>query len=67
MKLARLIVGVLLAVLLTAGYAASQWMTLQGRAAEWAAKVDQPPIRLLALVLLLAATALAFVPDREAS
>lgn len=67
MKSARQIVGILLIVLLTLGYAASQWMTLQGRAAEWAAKVDVPPIRMLALVLLVGALALAFVPDREAT
>ncbi|CAN5586664.1 hypothetical protein BH11ARM2_BH11ARM2_03950 [soil metagenome] len=52
--------------LLGGGYLGAMVMALTGRAAEWAEKMDQPPIRFLALFLLVAAVVCAFVPDREA-
>ncbi len=51
--------------LLCAGYAASQVALFQGRAAEYAAEVDVPPISSLSGLFLLLAVALAFIPDRD--
>lgn len=50
--------------LLCAGYAASQVALIQGRAAEYAAKVDVPPIWNLSGLFLLLAVVSAFIPDR---
>lgn len=52
-------------VALGAGYAASQWAFFSGDTAKYAAQVDSPPIRLLALLLLFLAAVLAFFPDKE--
>jgi len=46
------------------GYVASIVASMSGRATDHAIRMDQPQIRLLALVLLAAAIGLAFVPDR---
>jgi hypothetical protein len=64
MKLARLTVSLAAILLLGGGYVASQVAVLNGQSAEYALKVDQAPIRFLALVILLAAIALAFVKDK---
>lgn len=53
-------------VLLGGGYLGAMVMALTGRAAEWAEKMDQPPIRLLALLIFLAAVVFAFLPEKEA-
>ena len=68
MKTLRAAVAVTGAILLTLGYIASQIAAIQGQgaAADYAAKVDQPSIRALALVLLVAALILSCLPDREA-
>ncbi|HEY0866923.1 MAG TPA: hypothetical protein VGE01_06085 [Fimbriimonas sp.] len=50
---------------LAAGYAASQYFALTGRAMEYAKLVDIPQIRLFSLVLLVAAAVLAFVHETE--
>ncbi len=52
--------------LLTLGYLASQWAALTGVAPDYAARVDIPQVKLLSLLLLVAALVLAFIPDREA-
>jgi succinate dehydrogenase hydrophobic anchor subunit len=55
-------------VLLALGWLGAALASMSGEAAAWAEKVDGPqagPIRLLALVVLLGAVALSFVPDRE--
>ena len=54
-------------VMLTFGYAASQWFFFNGRAKEYATLVDVPSLRMLSLVLLFAFIALAFVPIKEES
>jgi hypothetical protein len=65
MKTVRVVLSAISVLLLLAGYLASQWASLSGSAASYAEKVDQPPIRMLALLLLVAAIVLAFVPARE--
>lgn len=49
---------------LAVGYAASQYAYFSGRAADYAAVVDQPAVRYVALALLLACIVLAFIPDQ---
>ena len=63
----RTLLTIVTALLLTLGYSASQlaWFAGPDAASEYARKIDQPPVRLLALVLLVAAVVLAFVPERE--
>ncbi len=51
--------------LLALGYAASQRAYLAGSPEEWAAKVDVPQVKFLALAVVLALVALGMVPDRE--
>ena len=60
MKKVRLLLAGITTTLLAAGYLASQVAYVNGTAAEYAAKVDQPPIVLLSLVLFLAAVASLF-------
>ena len=50
---------------LAAGYAASQYAFFNGRAAEYAQTVDTPFVKILALLILLVAIALSFLPDKE--
>lgn len=56
-------------VLLTLGWGGAALAAVGGRGSEWAIRLDGPatggPIRLLALVVLLGAIGLAFVPERE--
>ncbi|GAB4133843.1 MAG: hypothetical protein Fur0036_19570 [Fimbriimonadaceae bacterium] len=49
-----------MALLLGLGYAASQYHFFNGTAAQYAAQVDVPTIRSLALLLLVAGIALGF-------
>lgn len=64
MRTLRLFLSGTSVVLLVAGYCASQVVALDGTAQEYAQRVDQAPIRYLALVLLIAACVLSLVPDR---
>jgi hypothetical protein len=66
MKLARTVLSAIALLLLGAGYVASQASVLTGSQLSYHAKVDQPPIRMLAMLLLVAAVVLAFIPEREA-
>jgi succinate dehydrogenase hydrophobic anchor subunit len=52
-------------VLLAAGYFGSQAATLAGEASVWAQRVDQAPVRMLALVVLIASIALSFGRERS--
>ncbi|RYG49545.1 hypothetical protein EON79_00950 [bacterium] len=52
-------------VILGGGYLGAMAMSLTHRETEWAEKMDQTPIRLVALLLLLAAIVFAFIPDKE--
>lgn len=65
MNLVRFGLTLFAALLLGGGYAASQYAYFNGRAAEFAAQMDQPAIRWLATLLLIAAIALVFVKDKE--
>jgi succinate dehydrogenase hydrophobic anchor subunit len=65
MKTLRVVLSAVSVILLLAGYLASQYTALNGTASDYASKVDQPPVRLLALLLLVAAVVLAFIPERE--
>ncbi|MCA1946880.1 MAG: hypothetical protein LDL56_03545 [Armatimonadetes bacterium] len=51
--------------LLALGYAASQRAYFAGSPEEWAARVDVPQIKLLALAVVIALLALGLVRDRE--
>lgn len=51
--------------LLALGYAASQRSYLAGSPEEWAARVDVPQVKLLALAVVIALLALGLVRDRE--
>lgn len=52
-------------VALGAGFLASQAAFWTGRAPEYAASVDVPPVRLVAAALLVAGIALSFVKDKS--
>ena len=65
MKILRLALSGTSVVLLVAGYVASQVAAMNGTAPDYAQKVDQAPIRSLALIFLVAACVLALIPDRE--
>lgn len=65
MKLVRTALTAAALCLLCAGYAASQIALFQGRAADYAARVDSPPVWTLSGLMLLLAIILAFVPDRD--
>ncbi|MFQ3586149.1 MAG: hypothetical protein SNJ74_02330 [Fimbriimonadaceae bacterium] len=60
----RDIVAVLSIVGLGAGYFGSQASFFQGRAAEWARRVDQPTVQWLALGFTVVLVVLALLPDR---
>ena len=66
MKSVRTLLSIVVIGLLALGYAASQVAALGGTAAKYAAQIDSPSIQWLALLILLASVALAFVPDKEA-
>ena len=53
-------------VLLVLGYAASQNAYFTGAASEYAAKVDCPPIKWVALSILVVCVVFAFIRDEEA-
>lgn len=64
MKHVRLALSGLVVLLLLAGYAASVVAYPEG-AADHAARMDSPAVRVGAVILCLAALALALVPERE--
>jgi hypothetical protein len=66
MKTIRLGVAAITMLLLAAGYAASQQAVLAGDPQRYAAEVDTPVVKWLALGWLVLVVALAFVPAREA-
>ena len=51
--------------LLAGGYGASQWAFFTGRTADYAKTVDNPVLKWLSAVLLIAAVLLTLVPDRS--
>lgn len=65
MQLWRITLGLIVTVLLAAGYLASQVAAMNGTAAEYAQKVDQKPIIWLALAALLVLIAAGFLPDKN--
>ncbi len=66
MKTLRFALSVVGVLFLTLGYLASQVATFRGEASQFAARMDQPPVRWLATALLVAAIVLAFVKtDRQ--
>ena len=65
MKTVRTALTVAALFLLGGGYAASQIALFEGRAADYAGRVDVPPIWNLSGLLLLLAVVLAFIPDRD--
>lgn len=66
MKLARLVLSAVAVLWLLGGYLLSQYeQLLLGNPAGYAASVDVPQVRLLSVVLLVGAIALAFVPEKE--
>jgi hypothetical protein len=67
MKTLRLGLSVATIVLLAGGYIASQLAVFGGRQVQYAQQIDQPSIRMLALLLFLAAVVLSFIPNEEES
>ena len=65
MKLVRDSLSVVATLVLAGGYLASIQATGSGQTQEYITKLEAAPIRLLALLLLLAAVALSFVPDSD--
>ena len=66
MKSLRIGLSVAASVLLMLGYFASQYAYMvKGDPSSYAAMLDQPPIRQLAAVFLIAALVLALIPDRD--
>lgn len=65
MKALRNLVALAAVALLGGGYFGSQLAVLKGTASEFAYRMDQPPVRLFALALLVGAIVLAFVPEAE--
>ncbi len=63
MNLARNILGGLSFVLLGLGYLGSHWFQSNGTPAAWAFAVDQPPIRMIAWILLVSAIVLACLAE----
>lgn len=61
----RVLLAGITALLLAAGYLASQQALIAGTFAEYSAKVDQPPIIMLSLILFLSAVAFCFIKDKE--
>ena len=67
MKSLRSVFAVVVIALLGLGYFASQWAAMNGSeaAVQYAARVDQPPVQLLALVVFLVCVILPFLPESK--
>ena len=65
MKTLRLALALVSVILLGLGSVASLASYIGGWAPDYYARIDQPSVALLALVLVAAAIVLAFIPDRE--
>jgi hypothetical protein len=67
MKRVRLGISLAVTLVIVGGYAAGQAMYLLGpdSVPEFEAKVNDPRVHVLMLILLVAAIALGFIPDRE--
>jgi len=63
MKAMRSAVALVAIGLLGGGYLASQAAVMSGRASEFALRMDQPQIRILAALMAFGAVILAFVED----
>lgn len=61
----RTALAVVLIAVLGLGYGASQWAFFRGTYADYAARVDTPPVRACALVALLLCVGFAFAPVRD--
>lgn len=64
MKTLRTALALVTVGLLTVGYFVSQYAYFNGWAADYAARVDVPPVSRLALVIFLAIVVLGFVKER---
>jgi hypothetical protein len=64
-KFLRLALSAISIGLLLAGYLASQIAAMEGSFATYAQRVDEAPIRTLALIILLAAILSGFFPSKE--
>ncbi|MBL8086719.1 MAG: hypothetical protein JNM85_01455 [Chthonomonas sp.] len=65
MKIFRLVLGTLAAVLLVGGYAGSQVAVWTGTQAEWTRRMDSAPMPLLSALLVLGAMVAAFIKPEE--
>jgi hypothetical protein len=65
MKALRNLVALAAVALLCGGYIGSQAALLQGRAPEFAYRMDQPSVRIFALVLLVGAIVMSLIPEAE--
>lgn len=55
----------ILVVLLALGYAGSQWAYFAGQPEAWAARIDVPQVKNLALAIVAAILVSGLWPDRE--
>ncbi len=65
MKLARLAVLGVTALLCAGGYLFSQYSFFQGTTGRYSAALDSSPVPLLSLLLLVGLVILAFLPERS--
>lgn len=63
----RLAVTICAAVLLAGGYVASQWAFFMGDPAAYVQRLDESPVPMISLAILIAAIVLCFVPDKAES
>ena len=66
MRAFRIGLATIIMVALALGYARSQMAAFAGEAPAYAATIDTPVVKALALVALILVVVFAFVPDREA-
>jgi hypothetical protein len=64
MSKVRTLLGGVILTLLTLGYLASQYAYFYGDPVDYAARIDQPQVKLLSLILFVALLVLAVVPDK---
>jgi hypothetical protein len=65
MKIFRLIIALIGTLLLVGGYFASQSAFFGATTAQYVQKLDDSPVPLLALGLLVSAVVLGFIPDKD--
>lgn len=65
MRFIRQCLAIITVALLALGYVASVYSSVTGDGAAYAARVDVPAVKFVALLLLVALIIFAIIPDRE--